>query len=465
MTTPPTFPRALDSAGLLNWAIRSARELGARRAEINALNVFPVPDADTGSNMAFTMQAAVQEAERAAAEGGNIAQALAVGSVRGARGNSGMVLSQVLRGVADSTQDSQVDATVLADALALAVELVHRALAEPVEGTIISVLKAAATQAEASHSAGEALHPLLVQVVAAAQDALDNTPSQLPALREAGVVDAGGAGLVVLLDCLLAELEGAAMVGETTLEEAPSREIELVFLFDGDVEALRGVLEREANSVVLVPTGLGPTKVHAHSAVAGRVIEQAFALGTVTELVLEVLPETPETTCAPAPRPRTLFAVAPAGPVADVFATIGAHIIPPADAETFAWKEAVAAGDIVLRNGAALTPALVEPAILVDTPCLVAGIAAVSVADSSEEDSHAIAETMAEASAAMRVARPPAATTAALILAARELLAEGGEQVTILSPHPLDVSALRAKLGVDVMALHAPGIDPEVGVE
>lgn len=89
-----SFPSSLDARGLHNWAIRTVGELSHRRAEINALNVFPVPDSDTGSNMAHTMEAALAEVEK----GGDVAEALAIGSVRGARGNSGMVLSQVLRG-------------------------------------------------------------------------------------------------------------------------------------------------------------------------------------------------------------------------------------------------------------------------------------------------------------------------------------------------------------------------------
>lgn len=224
-------------------------ELQRRRVEINALNVFPVPDSDTGSNMAHTMESALAEANKGEVD---VAEALAIGSVRGARGNSGMVLSQVLRGVADATTDSRVDGAVLADALTLAVTLVDRALAAPVEGTIITVLRAAATAAnQAAEQPGAELHGILLAAVEAARKALAETPSQLPALREAGVVDAGGTGFVILLECLLAQVTGNAPVSqpltrsvsfhpeepgvrEPQAGEEPA-EIEAIFFFEGDL--------------------------------------------------------------------------------------------------------------------------------------------------------------------------------------------------------------------------------------
>ena len=145
MATPPAF----DGALLLAWARAASAELDARRVEINMLNVFPVPDADTGSNMAHTMAAAVAEADRLPAGAGaqQIAEALAVGAVKGARGNSGVVLSQVMRGVAQSVTEDTPGATVIADALRAAVKFVDRAIADPVEGTVITVLRAAGAAA------------------------------------------------------------------------------------------------------------------------------------------------------------------------------------------------------------------------------------------------------------------------------------------------------------------------------
>ncbi|APT92621.1 hypothetical protein CPHO_06620 [Corynebacterium phocae] len=517
-----SYAPSLNAQGLYNWAARSVAELSERRAEINALNVFPVPDADTGSNMAHTMEAALEQADR----GGDVAEALAIGSVRGARGNSGMVLSQVLAGVANASHDSVIDATVFADALERAEKLVDRAIAQPVEGTVITVLRAAAKEARAATAEGSDLHGTLVRVTAVARRALEQTPSQLEVLREAGVVDAGGMGLVILLDCLLQELESGrsssqmstsqlpgtelpgtelpktdspgiellnaglpnaglpkaglssserlgsgqvssaqvsstqvsstqvsstqSLAGRPASEQVP--ELEVMFFFSGEVEVLEAQLAPLGNSLVIARATDTSASVHIHTAQAGAVIEKAFKQGEVTNLRLEVLPEN----CAPVPKQRQLYAVAPAGPVADVFAAGGAKVIDPECSQAVA-----AAGDIFLPNGSAC-PA--GPAHVVPTDSLVAGIAAMAVYDPEDELETAVTA-MNDAVKSMRVAKPPADTTDALIVAARELLQDGGEQVTILSPHPVDQQLLAKRLGVEVMALSAPGIDAEVGVE
>ncbi|MDY3127073.1 MAG: DAK2 domain-containing protein, partial [Corynebacterium sp.] len=144
-TSAPQSSNQLDAHQVLAWARRSVAELSRRRTELNKLNVFPVPDSDTGSNMTHTMAAAVAEAEL----GGDVAEALAIGSARGARGNSGIVLSQVLRAVADSTDNSVITAEDIVESLVLAVELVDKAIAQPVEGTVVTVLRAAAHGAQA----------------------------------------------------------------------------------------------------------------------------------------------------------------------------------------------------------------------------------------------------------------------------------------------------------------------------
>ena len=208
-------PSTLDAHGLLTWARRCVEQLAARREEINALNVFPVPDADTGTNLLYTMRAAVDRAEGEDAwisEGGGtagareIAVALGHGAVHGARGNSGVILSQVLRAVGEAATFTVVDASTYRRALRTAVTLVDHALSEPVEGNIVTVLREAAT------AAGRSSASSLVEVARVAADAgaeaLDRTTSQLPALSRAGVVDAGGRGLLVLLDAMVEILAG-----------------------------------------------------------------------------------------------------------------------------------------------------------------------------------------------------------------------------------------------------------------
>ncbi len=434
-----------------NWATRAVGELAHRRDEINALNVFPVPDSDTGSNMAHTMEAAVAELDN----GGDVADSLALGAVRGARGNSGMVLSQVLRGVAESTVDSVIDGDVFARSLQQAVELVDRAIAQPVEGTVITVLKAAAEAADnAEAQSGATLHSIVSAAITAAETALERTPSQLPALREAGVVDAGGAGLVILLESLLAEIEGST--GHTGLPEPePETELEVVFFFEGDINTLQTAIEPLGDSLVIARATEDSANVHIHSRQAGKVIETAFGRGEVTNLHLEVLP--PHTEAASGePIARRVFAAAPAGPITDLLASAGVSVVPPDD------PIAAEHEDIVLATGVSSQTAAGR---VVPAESLAAALAAISVYEPDNPDTGAVVAAMRDAAKSMRVAYPSQETPQSIIATCRDLLAEGGEQVTVLSALDLDQEDLAQQLRVDVMALKVPDIATEIGVE
>ncbi len=210
----------LDGTALLCWGRTCLAGLEHRREEINALNVFPVPDADTGTNLLATMRAAVEAAEAAAAsradteasEDGSAAHAVAVamahGATVGARGNSGIILSQVLRGVAEAVDGGPFTADSLRVALTRASELVREALSVPIEGTILTVLDCAA--AAAAGCPDQTLAGVALAAADGAAKALGDTPFQLGVLREAGVVDAGARGLVVLLDSLVTMTRGEA---------------------------------------------------------------------------------------------------------------------------------------------------------------------------------------------------------------------------------------------------------------
>lgn len=212
----PGWRDVMDGTALLCWGRTCLADLELRREEINALNVFPVPDADTGTNLLATMRAAVETAEAAALNPSAdpddaahiVAAAMAHGATVGARGNSGIILSQVLRGVAEAVRRGPLTADTLRDALARASELVREGLSVPIEGTILTVLDCASAAAAACPDR------TLVDVALAAADgaakALGDTPFQLGVLREAGVVDAGARGLVVLLDSLVAVTRGEA---------------------------------------------------------------------------------------------------------------------------------------------------------------------------------------------------------------------------------------------------------------
>jgi dihydroxyacetone kinase-like predicted kinase len=199
--------QALDAAQVRRWAVACVQSLDAHREAINRINVFPVPDNDTGSNLLHTMRAALDALLRAPArartDAGAAVAVLARGALTGARGNSGVIVSQFLRGLADALTDAEaVLGPGLRAALGSGAERAGAAMAEPVPGTMISVIEAAANAARDEPS--DTLYDVIAVAAAAAATALDETPRQLAVLASAGVVDAGGRGVVVLLDALLA---------------------------------------------------------------------------------------------------------------------------------------------------------------------------------------------------------------------------------------------------------------------
>ncbi len=212
--------RALDAPALRDWAHTSVGDLITHIDEINRLNVFPVADSDTGVNMLFTMRSALAEANTDAksADVVKTAAALSAGALNGARGNSGVILSQILRGIADVTARAaadgggalhDIDAALLGAGLHRGVDLVVASMGgHEVSGTIVSVLRAAADAVE--QSAGEGLARAVTAAGDAAVIALEKTPEQLDVLGDAGVVDAGGRGLLVLLDALRSTITGQA---------------------------------------------------------------------------------------------------------------------------------------------------------------------------------------------------------------------------------------------------------------
>ncbi|MDK8658550.1 DAK2 domain-containing protein [Corynebacterium sp. MSK204] len=449
-----SYPSTLDARGLRNWAHRAVGELSHRRAEINALNVFPVPDSDTGSNMAHTMEAAVAEVEKG---DGDVAAALAMGAVRGARGNSGMVLSQVLRGVAEATVDSTIDGAIFAASLLHAVDLVDRAIAEPVEGTVITVLRCAAETAESTaRQPDSSFHGVVAETISAARTALAETPSQLPELRAAGVVDAGGAGLVILLETLLAEIEGTTSHAPESMPETVT-ELEVVFFFKGDSAVLKEKIAPLGTSLVIAQAGDDSASIHIHSTQAGAVIETAFAEGWVSNLRLEALPETSAPREATgAGQTRTVYAAVPAGPMAELVQSAGVTVVEPGETIHAAGEDIVLSSGLEEHTTAAHT---------VDISSLAAGLAAISVYEPDNADTAAVVESMRDAAQSMRVAHPAEESEEAIAKMCRQLLAAGGEQVTVISPLTISQEELAAELGVDVVALQVPDIPTEIGVE
>ncbi|HVB18963.1 MAG TPA: DAK2 domain-containing protein [Acidimicrobiales bacterium] len=285
--------------------------LASHREVINRLNVFPVPDGDTGTNMALTVESVIAELDAPGLEDSlaSVARAIAHGSLMGARGNSGVILSQLLRGLVADFNGEDVSPTQLAGALERADELARQAVARPLEGTILSVARAGAKGARA-HEAD------LVSLVRGARDearvALAHTPEQLPVLKEAGVVDSGGSGLVLFFDALCHVVAGDPLPEAPALDSlgaAPASALaldaalsdlryEVMYLLDADdhkMHAFRGVWEGIGDSIVIVG-GEGLYNCHIHTDDVGAAIEAALDAGRprqikVTDLAEQVLEE------------------------------------------------------------------------------------------------------------------------------------------------------------------------------
>jgi uncharacterized protein len=303
MTTPSTL-----SASDLRATITTYGELLRSHKEvINRLNVYPVPDGDTGTNMALTMES-VSTALAALdldAPMGQVAKAVAHGSLMGARGNSGVILSQLLRGlVNDFPVQGDVSATALAEALAHADVLARQAVLRPVEGTILSIARAGAEGAAAHH---ESLLALARGARDAAKVALEKTPEQLDVLKQAGVVDSGGAGLVLFFDALCHvvgndELPVAPSVDTLDVhvheephgENAPSElRYEVMYLLDADdskMHAFREVWAGLGDSIVIVG-GDGLYNCHIHTDDVGAAIEASLDAGRPREIRVTDLAE------------------------------------------------------------------------------------------------------------------------------------------------------------------------------
>jgi DAK2 domain fusion protein YloV len=298
----------IDAKGLVRLIHGSLEALGRHREEINALNVFPVPDGDTGTNMYLTMQAVVEEIRRSGDSSmAAVCQAVARGSLMGARGNSGVVLSQVLRGftqVLEGHEDAGVPELALA--LRKGSEVAYRAVMKPVEGTILTVVREASEEGEEASKHHSELEDWLAQVARRARESLSRTPELLPVLREAGVVDAGGMGFVVILEGMLSALSGKdleAVEEELARWDTPTETVspsqaedfryEIQFLLrceDEGVEDFRRELARIGGSVLVVG-GDGLYRVHLHTDRLGEAVELASARGRMSDVEITDLRE------------------------------------------------------------------------------------------------------------------------------------------------------------------------------
>lgn len=429
--------------------------LRSHREVINRLNVYPVPDGDTGTNMALTLDSVVNELANAS-DMDATCKAIGHGSLMGARGNSGIILSQVLRGIADRFKPlSEAGAADWAAALSQAAEAAYGAVMRPVEGTILTVVREAA---EAASQAAEGGRSGLADVVQAARDAaqksLDRTPELLPVLAQAGVVDAGGAGFVLLIDALLHVIDGRPLpdppdaaslpAGAVTAERGDHGSVdaahdsvsdlryEVMFLLDAPdhaIPAFKEVWAGVGDSIVVVG-GDRLWNCHIHTDDIGAAIESALEIGTprriqVTDLMEQVAEEkwvrdavaargtpTDEEDVGPAV-PTAAVAVATGDGIRRIFRSLGVHQLiaggqsmNPSTAQVLEAVEAAPADEVViLPNNKNIVPVaeavheLTDKTVrVVPTTSVAEGFASLLAYDpeASAEDNHAA---MADAAA------------------------------------------------------------------
>ncbi|HEY54352.1 MAG TPA: DAK2 domain-containing protein [Caldilineae bacterium] len=275
---------------------------------VNALNVFPVPDGDTGTNMVLTMQSAWgKAAEHPSSDVGTVAQAYAQGAVRGARGNSGVILSQILRGFSEQLADTTtIDAKQFAAAMQQATQTAYKGVLKPVEGTILTVIREAATASGHAAAISLDLRFVLDTTLLKAKQALDNTPNLLPVLKQAGVVDAGGQGLYYIMEGMAKHLRGETLPPPESItvggpsEAVPQPDLDvfgedewgydiqyLIFGDDLDEDEIRQQLLSMGGVSVVVGRAGNVVKVHVHNEDPGPFITYGASLGHLDDIVLE----------------------------------------------------------------------------------------------------------------------------------------------------------------------------------
>ena len=472
--------RTLDAGSVRLWCARTLDALAAHRAELDRINVYPVPDGDTGTNLVLTLRAAADELSASTVtDAGQALRAMARGAVLGARGNSGVIVSQFLRGLAEELAGSaEPDGVALARALGRAEELAWAAVDEPVEGTALSVVRAAAVAVAEGpgRDRSAALGEVVCAAVDAAAEALRHTPEQLDALARAGVVDAGGRGVLMVLRALAevvggvvepdrsnigppdptVELDGSSVgAGRGGVDPAPGSPAESLtgssadtsgpgyevqYLLDSTedrVRVLRGRLGALGDCLAVVGTGEGTWNVHVHVDDVGAAIEAGIDAGRPSRITVERLSGSPDHVApdtGPVDRPtRAVVAVAPGEGLSGLFEAEGVAVVgtgpdrvPTVDEVVAAIMGTGAASVVVLPNHGAVTQVADRAAraarvrglrvAVVPTRSPVQGLAAVAVHDGLRRfDDDVIA--MAEAAAATHWAEVTVAAREALTMA------------------------------------------------
>ncbi|MEY8237674.1 DAK2 domain-containing protein [Lachnospiraceae bacterium 66-29] len=304
----------IDAPMLAKMFLAGAKNLEAKKEWINELNVFPVPDGDTGTNMTMTIMAAAAEVQNLGENlnMASLAKAISSGSLRGARGNSGVILSQLFRGFTKGiSKHEELDIVILSDALQKAVETAYKAVMKPKEGTILTVAKGGADKALELIGETDDLTVFLDKVIKHAEYVLSQTPEMLPVLKQAGVVDSGGQGLVTVLKGAYDALMGkeidysieSAETGSSVVKISEQAEQDIKFGYctefiivlnqtfeEKDELNFKSFLESIGDSIVVVADD-EITKVHVHTNDPGLAIQQALTYGSLSKIKIDNMRE------------------------------------------------------------------------------------------------------------------------------------------------------------------------------
>ena len=304
---------SINSKLLARMFLAGAKNLDSKKDWINELNVFPVPDGDTGTNMTMTIMSAAKEVSSLTNPTmAELAKAISSGSLRGARGNSGVILSQLFRGFCKVIKEyDEIDVTILCEACQKAVETAYKAVMKPKEGTILTVAKGAAERALELSDETEDVVTFVEEVIKQAEYVLDQTPEMLPVLKQAGVVDSGGQGLVQVLkgayDALIGKeidytIEGAP-TGAAPAKISAETEAEIKFgyctefiivlnapMSDNEEHAYKAFLESIGDSIVVVADD-EIVKTHVHTNDPGLALQKALTFGSLSKIKIDNMRE------------------------------------------------------------------------------------------------------------------------------------------------------------------------------
>lgn len=440
--------RAMDPQLLRDWARTAADNLATLRGEINDLNVFPIPDSDTGSNMLFTMAAAADAAAALRQDDvgiATVARSMADGAVASARGNSGVILSQVLVGLADAAEALADEAglsfnRLMSGGLRLGARAAVRAVSEPREGTVLTLIRIAAESA-AGHI-DDSPADLARAVADECAEGLEMTPDQLPELATAGVVDAGARGFLVLVDAMVEVLtgvsnrrrryhgilQGGGEPGHVAVDDctgSSDMDFEVMYLLEGAAEqigSLRETLDGLGDAVVIVGDNSSGDRerfsVHVHTCEPGKAVEAGVERGMVSEIRISCFAlDAMRLQVGPAQSPprhkRAVVAVVTGDGAAELFAEAGAAVVRADDglapaALAAAIRDTDSAHIVVMANGklasqdlVSVTAAARSPLraiVNIPTSSMVQCLSALAVHDPSESpdaDTYAMAEAAA----------------------------------------------------------------------